>query len=130
MKKERKLSLSCLSRENKAIVLKIEHYLETRGINDVSGEEVISDIIGMALECQERGDSFEEMIDSVAKNGYECVEVACWPQGKAARRYAGVSHIDVDNTTAEYIDYVKTYCADAVAKLFFERNFVHTVPPL
>lgn len=62
MKKERKLSLSCLSKENKAIVLKIEHYLETRGINDVSGEEVISDIIGMALECQERGDSFERMI--------------------------------------------------------------------
>lgn len=71
------------------------------------------------------GYTFEEMIDSVAKNGYECVEVACWPQGKAARRYAGVSHIDVDNTTAEYIDYVKTYCANhgvEISSLAFYPN--------
>lgn len=56
------------------------------------------------------GFTFEEMIDNAAENGYECVEVACWPQGKAERRYAGVSHIDVDNTSAEYISYVKDYC--------------------
>ncbi len=56
------------------------------------------------------GFSFEEMIDDVAKNGCECVEVACWPQGKAERRYAGVSHIDVDNTSADYIEYIKNYC--------------------
>jgi sugar phosphate isomerase/epimerase len=57
------------------------------------------------------GFTFEEMIDDVAKNGCTCAEVACWPQGKAERRYAGVSHIDVDNTSAEYIAYVKDYCA-------------------
>ncbi len=45
--------------------------------------------------------TFEELIDVVAENGLDCVEVACWPQGKAARRYAGVSHIDVANLTAE-----------------------------
>ncbi|MGT2802190.1 sugar phosphate isomerase/epimerase family protein [Streptococcus henryi] len=45
--------------------------------------------------------TFEELIDVVAGNGLDCVEVACWPQGKAARRYAGVSHIDVANLTAE-----------------------------
>ena len=28
------------------------------------------------------------------------MEVACWLQVKAERRYAGVSHIDVDNTSA------------------------------
>ena len=56
------------------------------------------------------GFSFEEMIDDVAKNGLTCVEVACWPQGKAERRYAGVSHIDVDNTSKEYTDYVLDYC--------------------
>ncbi len=38
---------------------------------------------------------FYEMIDFVAENGLECVEVACWPAGKAERRYAGVSHIDI-----------------------------------
>lgn len=52
---------------------------------------------------------FTEMIDIVAANGLECVEVACWPQGKAARRYAGVSHIDVanldDKKAQEILDY-------------------------
>lgn len=56
------------------------------------------------------GFSFEEMIDNVAANGCTCVEVACWPQGKAERRYAGVSHIDVKNTTEEYVKYIKDYC--------------------
>ena len=27
--------------------------------------------------------------------GYRCVELMCWPAGKAERRYAGVTHIDV-----------------------------------
>ena len=56
------------------------------------------------------GFTFEEMIDDVSRNGCQCAEVACWPQGKAERRYAGVSHIDVDNTSAEYLDYIKGYC--------------------
>ncbi|MDO4466397.1 MAG: sugar phosphate isomerase/epimerase [Bacillota bacterium] len=57
------------------------------------------------------GWSFEEMMDTCADMGFQCVEVACWPQGKAERRYAGVSHIDVDNTSEEYVQYVKSYCA-------------------
>jgi sugar phosphate isomerase/epimerase len=31
--------------------------------------------------------------------GYDCVEVMCWPKGKAERRYAGVTHIDVTGFT-------------------------------
>ena len=42
------------------------------------------------------GWTFEEMIDTASEMGFQCVEVACWPQGKAERRYAGVSHIDVN----------------------------------
>ena len=71
------------------------------------------------------GFTFEEMIDHASSVGYECVEVACWPQGKAERRYAGVSHIDVDNTSAEYVDYVKTYCRDrgiTISSLAFYPN--------
>ena len=56
------------------------------------------------------GWTFEEMIDTCAKMGFKCVEVACWPSGKAERRYAGVSHIDVSNTSKEYIEYIKKYC--------------------
>lgn len=40
--------------------------------------------------------TFEELIDYAASTGYKCVEVCCWPVGTAERRYAGVTHIDVD----------------------------------
>lgn len=57
--------------------------------------------------------NFEEMIDTASELGFQCVEVACWPQGKAERRYAGVSHIDVEKVVADdsYAAYVKDYCA-------------------
>lgn len=45
------------------------------------------------------GWTFEEMMDTAQQMGFKCVEVACWPAGKAERRYAGVSHIDVDSLT-------------------------------
>lgn len=55
--------------------------------------------------------SFEEVIDTANEYGFKCVEVACWPKGKAERRYAGVSHINVDNMSEEYITHIKEYCA-------------------
>ena len=57
------------------------------------------------------GWSFEEMIDTAARLGYACVEVACWPAGKAERRYAGVSHIDVGRVLEdeEYAHHVLDY---------------------
>ena len=59
------------------------------------------------------GWNFEEMIDTVSGMGFRCVEVACWPQGKAERRYAGVSHIDVAKVLEDdaYAAYVLDYCA-------------------
>lgn len=71
------------------------------------------------------GFTFEEMINDVAKNGCTCAEVACWPQGKAERRYAGVSHIDVDNTSADYIAHIKNYCNEKnveISSLAFYPN--------
>lgn len=38
--------------------------------------------------------SLEDVLAFAAEEGYDCVEVMCWPKGKAARRYAGVTHID------------------------------------
>ncbi|HEX9956285.1 MAG TPA: sugar phosphate isomerase/epimerase [Fibrella sp.] len=36
--------------------------------------------------------------------GFKCVELMCWPSGSAdARRYAGVTHIDVDNLDVEFV---------------------------
>jgi sugar phosphate isomerase/epimerase len=57
------------------------------------------------------GWSFEEMIDTAADMGFACVEVACWPRGRAERRYAGVSHIDVETLDAEKAAYIQNYCA-------------------
>ena len=54
--------------------------------------------------------NFEEMIDTAGELGFGCVEIACWPKGKAERRYAGVSHIDVDDLSDEKIAYIKDYC--------------------
>ena len=59
--------------------------------------------------------NYEEMIDTISGMGFECAEVACWPQGKAERRYAGVSHIDVvrvlkdDKYAKHVLDYAKDH---------------------
>ncbi len=44
--------------------------------------------------------SFEEVLQFASANGFQSVEVMCWPVGKAERRYAGVTHIDVTDFTA------------------------------
>ena len=56
---------------------------------------------------------YEQMIDTVSALGFKCVEVACWPSGKAERRYAGVSHIDVDRVCADgaYAGQILAYAA-------------------
>lgn len=66
--------------------------------------------LGLVSAILDKSD-FYELIDVVAENGLECVEVACWPQEKAARRYAGVSHIDVVNLTAEKAAELIAYAA-------------------
>jgi sugar phosphate isomerase/epimerase len=53
--------------------------------------------------------TFEEVIDFAAANGFRCVEIMCWPKGKAERRYAGVTHIDVDNLDAAAVVHIKNY---------------------
>ena len=55
--------------------------------------------------------SFEEVIDTAAALGYECVEVACWPKEKATRRYAGITHIDIEALTDDKIAYINEYCS-------------------
>lgn len=62
--------------------------------------------------------NFEEMIDLVAESGLECVEVACWPAGKAERRYAGVSHIDADKVLADdaYAKHIVEYAAGKMCR--------------
>jgi sugar phosphate isomerase/epimerase len=55
--------------------------------------------------------SFEEVVDYAAQRGFACVEVCCWPKGKAERRYGGITHIDIDTADEKklfyYVDYAK-----------------------
>lgn len=53
--------------------------------------------------------SFKEVVDTASRIGYQCIEVACWPNGTAERRYAGVCHIDVTNMTASYAKEILDY---------------------
>ncbi len=42
-----------------------------------------------------------DVVDWTAANGFESIEIACWPQASGpTRRYAGTSHIDVANLSA------------------------------
>ena len=41
--------------------------------------------------------TLEEVFAIGKETGYSCVELMSWPVGKADRRYAGVTHIDVNN---------------------------------
>ncbi|MBQ8663757.1 MAG: sugar phosphate isomerase/epimerase [Eubacterium sp.] len=68
---------------------------------------------------------FEQVIDVAAELGFECVEMACWPSGKAERRYAGVSHIDVVDLTDEKVAYIQAYCREKgveISSLAFYPN--------
>ena len=51
--------------------------------------------------------SLEEVFQIAADIGYDCVEVMCWPVGKAERRYAGVTHIDVSAFDEKQADEIK-----------------------
>ena len=61
------------------------------------------------------GWTYEEAVDIAAEMGFSCLEVACWPAGKAERRYAGVSHIDAERVLADD-DYAKHVLDVAAAK--------------
>jgi len=53
--------------------------------------------------------SFEELVDCAAGLGYRCIEVCCWPVGQAERRYAGVTHIDVDQLDEQRAGEINDY---------------------
>ncbi len=71
--------------------------------------------------------TYEEMIDFAAENGFACVEAASWPQGRAERRYAGVSHIDAERVLADaaYAEHLSQYSREKgvqISSLAFYPN--------
>lgn len=61
--------------------------------------------------------SFLEVVDFAAQNRFKCVELMCWPKGKAERRYAGVTHIDVDYLDDDQVVQILNYLAKKKVKI-------------
>ena len=73
------------------------------------------------------GWTLEEVVEIASDMGFKCLEVACWPAGKAERRYAGVSHIDCERVCEDdaYAAYVKDLVASKgleISSLAFYPN--------
>jgi len=64
--------------------------------------------------------TLEQVFQVAAAEGFDTVELMCWPVGKAERKFAGVTHVDVTNFT-------KSQAADVQA---LARNFGVTISGL
>lgn len=73
--------------------------------------------------------SFEEMIDFASDNKLECVEVCCWPKGKAERRYAGVTHIDADTLDDEKCACIQRYLKEKGVEISSLAYYPNTMEP-
>ena len=77
------------------------------------------------------GWTFEEAVDIAAEMGFKCLEVACWPAGKAERRYAGVSHIDAERVLEDegYAKYVQDVAAAKGIRISSLGFYPNTMDP-
>jgi sugar phosphate isomerase/epimerase len=72
--------------------------------------------------------SLEEVLAFAADEGFACVELMCWPPGKAERRYAGVTHLDVTQFGDDEAGRVKDLAAKygvAISGLGYYPNCLH-----
>jgi sugar phosphate isomerase/epimerase len=68
--------------------------------------------------------SLDEVLNVAAQSGYDCVELMCWPVGKADRRYAGVTHIDVLSLDAAKIQDKLASTGIAISGLGYYPNLL------
>jgi sugar phosphate isomerase/epimerase len=74
------------------------------------------------------GKTLEEVASWAATNGFEMLEIACWPVGKASRRYAGVTTIDVVSLTSQKAKTIRSMLAGynlAISSLGYYPNPLH-----
>ena len=74
------------------------------------------------------GNTLEQVAKWGAESGFEAIEIACWPFEKAARRYAGVTHIDVatiDKAKAKEIRAMLDDCGLMISSLAYYPNPLH-----
>ncbi len=56
--------------------------------------------------------TFDNVLNFARHEGFSTVEVMCWPVGKAERKYAGVTHIDVTTLTKPKAQEILGHCED------------------
>lgn len=69
----------------------------------------------------------EEVIQFASETGYSCVELMCWPKGKAERRYAGVTHVDVAGFKSSDAQTIRATLKDAgvsISSLGYYPNYL------
>src|SRR4030095_4113382 len=54
--------------------------------------------------------SLEQVMAFARDQGFACVEAMCWPAGKAERKYAGVTHVEVASLTQARADDILGLC--------------------
>ena len=57
--------------------------------------------------------SVEEVFSLASELSYDCVELMCWPKGKATRRYAGVTHVDVQSLGRKEVQTLQTLSSES-----------------
>ncbi|CAN5562335.1 sugar phosphate isomerase/epimerase [soil metagenome] len=68
-----------------------------------------------------------EVAGWAAESQFEMLEVACWPKGKAERRYGGVTHIDVDGLDKAGAREVRAVMSDSgleISSLAYYPNYL------
>jgi sugar phosphate isomerase/epimerase len=69
--------------------------------------------------------SLEDVLAFASAEGFTCVELMCWPKGRAERRYAGVTHVDVagfDERSAEKVHLLLETNGVAISGLGYYPN--------
>lgn len=76
--------------------------------------------------------SLESIVGWSANNGFQAIEIACWPAGAGAeRRYAGICHVDVDRLTDERAEEIRALVAArglTISSLGYYPNHLHPDP--
>ena len=73
--------------------------------------------------------SFEQVIDFASSNGFKCVEIMCWPVGKAERRYGGVTHINMDKMDKAKAESILAHCEEKNVEISAVSYYPNNLDP-
>src|SRR5436190_356948 len=75
--------------------------------------------------------NFDEVMAFAAEEGFDCVELMCWPVEASNRRYAGVTHLDVAQLSDAQAARVRDRCQSlgvSISGLGYYPNPLHPDP--